>query len=73
MTDHRDTDRPNPNEPANVTADRPVDEGAPDTGHNTARRGGRPDAETIPDGSNSDGSTSSDGADTASGGGADDT
>jgi hypothetical protein len=36
------------------------------------RESGRPDPEEIPDGSGSDGSKSSDGEDTASGGGADD-
>jgi hypothetical protein len=33
---------------------------------------GRPDADDIPDGSNSDGTQSAEGADTASGGGPDD-
>ncbi|QJU54233.1 hypothetical protein SCB71_13850 [Herbiconiux sp. KACC 21604] len=35
------------------------------------RGGDRPDAEELPDGSSSDGSESSEGEDTASGGGAD--
>jgi len=39
---------------------------------NASASSSRPDAEEIPDGSGSDGSESTDGEDTASGGGADD-